>query len=460
MKKSDQKVTFLYVVSDIIMLNVSIILSLFMKYGISFISERYYQYFIISNIVWLIVINVFDTYNIRIRTNQTKRFSTHLLLFGLYTLFISFSLVLLKGAHISRFVIFGSIIVFFFARVASHYFIGIYLARLRKQGKNLRRILVLGAGRIGRQINDFCINHPQLGYHIEGFLDDNQVNGELSDRVIGKIYDIDKVLQERRIDEIIIALPLNIEKKITHVINISEKYGKRIRIIPDYYRLLGRSFTVRRLGDLPVINIREVPLDDLINHYIKRLFDIAFSILVLVLLSPIYVLLALFIKLESKGPVLYKPVRVGLDGKHFILYKFRTMRENDDHLNGSKSTVRNDPRITRFGKFIRKHNLDELPQFYNVLIGDMSVVGPRPHRLWLNEILQNDINEYMIRHYLRPGITGWAQVNGWRGPTDTEEKRIQRTNHDIWYMENWTFLLDIRIIFLTIFSKKARENSF
>jgi putative colanic acid biosynthesis UDP-glucose lipid carrier transferase len=230
-------------------------------------------------------------------------------------------------------------------------------------------------------------------------------------------------------------------------------------MVPAFYKLFGHTFNVDLLGDIPVIDVNEIPLDNYYNARYKRTFDIIFSFLTLVLLSPFLFVIGLLVKITSRGPVLYVPDRVGIAGRVFKLYKFRTMY---DSAQGSEidSTKENDSRVTRLGGFLRKHNLDELPQFFNVLIGDMSVVGPRPHRVFLDKVMQDSVDKYMLRHYIRPGITGWAQVNGWRGPTLTEEQKIQRTHHDLWYIKNWSFPLDIKIIFKTIFGKKARKNAF
>lgn len=460
MKKSDQKLVLLYIFSDIIMLNLSLIITLIIKYGLTFFNAKYSTYIILSNVLWLIVININDAYNINIRNSLIRRFYNHAKIFVIYTLLISFFLVLVKSAYISRFVIFGSISFFFILKWFSNFVITLIMGFIRKKGKNLRRVLVIGAGRIGQQFSGFCNRNPELGYSITGYLDDNHIEDTRLNNILGKIEDIDKVLRVKGVDEVIIALPLIKEEKIKYVIKAAEYFGKRVRLLPDFNHLIGRAFTIRKIGEMPIINIREIPLDDLINYYFKRFFDISFSFIILLLLAPLFLIIALSVKFESKGPIFYRPLRVGREGRQFFLLKFRTMYNNDDHVNGTKSTVPDDPRITKVGKFLRKWNLDELPQFFNVFKGDMSVVGPRPHRVWLNEQMRNGINDYMVRHYLRPGITGWAQVNGWRGLLDNEEKMQQRTLHDIWYLENWSFLLDIKIIFLTLFSKKTRINSY
>jgi putative colanic acid biosynthesis UDP-glucose lipid carrier transferase len=211
--------------------------------------------------------------------------------------------------------------------------------------------------------------------------------------------------------------------------------------------------------NIPIVNVNETPLDNYYNWLYKRLFDIFFSLFALVLVSPLLIMIGLLVKLTSKGPVLYAAGRVGMGGDIFKMYKFRTMYHSEANQD-TVSTRENDSRVTPLGRFLRKTNLDELPQFFNVLKGDMSVVGPRPHRVYLDKMLQNEVDKYMIRRCIRPGITGWAQVNGWRGPTTTGEQKIQRTRHDLWYIKNWTFWLDIKIIFLTLFGKKTRENAF
>lgn len=194
--------------------------------------------------------------------------------------------------------------------------------------------------------------------------------------------------------------------------------------------------------------------------FIKSIFDKLFAFVAVIMLLPVYVFIAILIKLDSKGPILFMPIRVGRNGEKFIMFKFRTMDCNDDATLGSKSTVENDPRITDVGKILRKYSLDELPQFFNVLVGNMSVVGPRPHRIVLDERIQSVVEGYDLRKLVKPGVTGWAQVNGWRGPTKTHEQIYQRTSFDLDYIRNWSLSLDIKIIYQTVFSEKVRNNAF
>ncbi|MEL7192866.1 MAG: exopolysaccharide biosynthesis polyprenyl glycosylphosphotransferase, partial [Bacteroidota bacterium] len=215
-----------------------------------------------------------------------------------------------------------------------------------------------------------------------------------------------------------------------------------------------------QLGDMPVLQLKQTAQDQFHNFMLKKIFDILFAGMFLLVFSPILILIAILIRLDSKGPIFYKPIRKGEAGGNFVCFKFRTMYVDTSKFAGMKSTTKDDPRITRVGKYLRKYSLDELPQFINVLRGDMSVVGPRPHRLNLNDEFQQTVDKYMVRHYVKPGITGWAQVNGWRGPTETDEQKSERAKHDLWYVENWSFWLDIKIVWLTVFGSKVHNNAF
>lgn len=321
------------------------------------------------------------------------------------------------------------------------------------------KMLVLGAGDKGKQVLNFVQNNKHLGYDVVGFLDDdypasNGIN------LLGKMQDLPEVLNTKPVDEIVIALPMERKAEINTAIKLADNYGVRVNIVPELPSEVDHNYKTYNLGPLPVYQLKQIPLDHFHNFAIKKAFDILFASFVLIFFSPLFLLIALLIKLESKGPVFYKPIRKGQAGGNFVCYKFRTMKENDSESGGTKSTVKNDPRITRIGKYLRKYDLDELPQFINVLKGDMSVVGPRPHRINLNDDFRKVVNDYMVRHYVKPGLSGWAQVNGWRGPTETEEQKRQRIEHDLWYMFHWSLWLDIKIIFLTVFSRKTRVNAF
>lgn len=267
-------------------------------------------------------------------------------------------------------------------------------------------------------------------------------------------------LNQHHIDEIIIALPLKRTKKIQKIMDMADYHGIRVKCILDYQSNFGRNCKIIKYGSNEALSVRQLPLDEKFSALLKSTFDFVFSSFAILILSPIFLIIGLLIKLDSPGKIFYCPIRTGRGGTALKIYKFRTMINCDNPLGGIRSTEKNDQRITNLGKTLRKYNLDELPQFINVFLGEMSVVGPRPHRTTLNKEFQETEENYMIRHYFKPGITGWAQVNGWRGPTATKEQKHQRTHHDLWYLENWTFKLDLKIIYLTICGKKTNKNAF
>jgi Undecaprenyl-phosphate glucose phosphotransferase len=333
-----------------------------------------------------------------------------------------------------------------------------------KQRKNAaKKILIAGVDDSVNNLKHFLSSSLYYGYSYEDLVisKKSKLNGLDNQIYSGGVTknkhkkDISDYLSENHVDEIIVTLPIKTTKKIKTILAAADYYGTRVKFIPDYTRLFGNNCKTSHMGRYEVVNIRYMPLDKPIYSFLKRVFDVLFSLSVLVILMPFLFLVGAIIVIDSWGPVLYCPYRVGKGGKLFKCYKFRSMIVNDNPMGGMLSTAKNDPRISRIGKYLRKYNIDELPQFINVLLGDMSVVGPRPHRDFLNRQLQNSEDNYMIRHYFRPGITGWAQVNGWRGPTDTEEQKRQRTLHDLWYLEHWSLWLDVKIVFKTLFSKKA-----
>jgi len=251
---------------------------------------------------------------------------------------------------------------------------------------------------------------------------------------------------------------LHIEESmdLRDILKMCDKEGVRIKIIPGYYEFLKLSASVEDLDGLPILTIRGVPLDSVLNRAIKRAFDILFSLTAILITSPIMIFIAIGVKLSSPGPIFFKQERVGLNNKTFNMLKFRSMRVEDPNKEKFQWTTENDPRKTKFGSFIRKTSLDELPQFFNVLFGDMTIVGPRPERpYWVNKF-KEEIPEYMLRHYAKAGITGWAQVNGWRGDTSIEE----RIKCDNYYIQNWSLWFDIKIIFMTIFKGFINKNAY
>lgn len=335
------------------------------------------------------------------------------------------------------------------------------IEHLRNSNSGTKYTLVAGVGDMAGNVEKHLQRHNGSHSKLKGFIDCKKEECVVpQDRVVGDLDTINEYLKTNSVDEIVIAIPVKVSKKVKSIIAAADYHGVRVKYIPDYRGLFGDSYKMTRYGELDAINVRQLPLDEDYAFFLKNSFDKIFSASALLALFPLFVVLAIMIKLESPGPVFYCPIRIGKGGKPFKVFKFRSMRENDAATGGTMSTQVNDPRITKLGSVLRKYSLDELPQFMNVLLGDMSVVGPRPHRGFLNQKLQESVDKYMIRHYFKPGITGWAQVNGWRGPTETDEQRKQRTMHDLWYMEKWSFGLDIKIIYRTIFSRKTHKSAY
>ncbi|KUO58026.1 MAG: undecaprenyl-phosphate glucose phosphotransferase [Gracilibacter sp. BRH_c7a] len=336
--------------------------------------------------------------------------------------------------------------------------IKVLITKKRKQGDSIKRLLIIGGGGLGRKITQRINEINTYEYEIIGILDDNISEGKSVSgiKILGSIDKLDSYLIEHHIDEIIIALPLKQYDKLKYIFGISEKNGIRTNIIPDYARYIPARPLVDEIAGIPLINTRYVPLDNVANNTLKRIFDILLSTIGIIFCSPILIIVAVVIKIESPGPLLFKQERVGLNRRAFMMYKFRSMRVQEEKSSDTNWTTQNDPRKTRVGALIRKTSIDELPQLFNVLKGDMSLIGPRPERPFFVEQFKEEIPKYMIKHQVRPGITGWAQVNGWRGDTSIRK----RIDCDLYYIENWTFMLDIKIIFLTFFKGFVNKNAY
>lgn len=344
------------------------------------------------------------------------------------------------------------------AEVLMRNFIRMALVNIRRKGMNLKHVILVGYSRATEEYIDRIKQNPQWGYLIRGVLDDNVEAGTMYKgiKVIGRIENLMVILPQNRLDEIAITLGLNEYYKLEHIVSLCEKSGVHTKFIPDYNNIIPTKPYTEDLLGLPVINIRHVPLSNTFNMMVKRIVDIIGSIILVVLLSPLLLIISIMVKLTSPGPLIFKQERVGLHNRHFSMYKFRSMEVQKETIEKTGWTVKNDPRITGFGKFIRKTSIDEFPQLFNVLKGDMSLVGPRPERPQFVEKFREEIPRYMVKHQVRPGMTGWAQVSGYRG--DTSIKR--RIEYDLYYIENWTFGFDIKILILTIFKGFINKNAY
>ena len=369
-----------------------------------------------------------------------------------------FVLFVIKEGNFSRRLIFIFTGINFCTGLAERGFIRVVLRDIRSRGMNLKHMIMVGYSSAAEAYIDRIYANPQWGYEINGILDDNSQLGRFYHNVpvIGTTEDLEKVLSENQMDEIAITLGLDEYDKLKRIVAVCEKSGVHTQFVPDYLDIIpSRPYTEDLLG-LPVINIRYVPLSDNFNALIKRTMDVVGSILCIVLFSPVMLVTAIAIKRSSPGPLIFKQERVGLHNAPFKMYKFRSMRMQDEKDEKKGWTTKDDPRVTNVGKVIRKTSIDELPQLFNVLKGDMSLVGPRPERPQYVEKFREEIPRYMVKHQVRPGMTGWAQVNGYRGNTSIR-KRIE---HDIYYIEHWSVGFDIKILFLTIFKGFINRNAY
>ena len=328
----------------------------------------------------------------------------------------------------------------------------------RKKGRNIKHTVFIGFSTSAAAYIDRIKSNPQWGLKVHGIFDD-LVSDNFEYRgikKIGTLSDLAAYLEKTSLDEVAITLNLNEYHKLEQIVAICEKSGVHTKFVPDYYNFISTNPYTEDLDGLPVINIRNVPLTNTMNKLIKRLIDIIGSIIALILFSPIMLIVAILVKKSSPGPIIFAQERIGLGNKPFKMYKFRSMGVQDPKKEAKEWTTKNDVRVTPVGRVIRKTSLDELPQFWNVLKGDMSLIGPRPERPLFVEKFKEEIPRYMIKHPVRPGITGWAQVNGFRGDTSIRS----RIEHDLYYIENWSLGLDIKILFLTFFKGFVNKNAY
>lgn len=380
-----------------------------------------------------------------IRTNIT----------GLVAILVA--LFLLKMNDFSRTMIMGFAGINTVLAILAHYIVNRILS-LRKRGYNAKYVLLVGYSRTTEEYIKRILANPQWGYVIRGILDDEVPIGTTYKgiKVLGHMDNLNMILQNSQLDEIAITIALRDYNNLEEIVDQCEKSGVHTKFIPDYMSIIPSSPYTEDIQGLMAINIRYVPLNNTFNQLIKRLFDIIMSLVGIVITGPIMILCAILVKCTSEGPVIFKQERVGHHNNTFNMYKFRSMRMQTEKEEKKGWTTKDDPRVTKVGAILRKTSLDELPQLFNILKGDMSIVGPRPERPQFVEQFREEIPRYMVKHQVRPGLTGWAQVNGFRGDTSI----YKRIEYDLYYIENWSFWLDIRIIFRTFFVGFINKNAY
>ena len=353
-----------------------------------------------------------------------------------------------KGAYEVSQIVWGLFLVLNVALTyASRELVREALERRWRAGAGLKRILIAGAGELGRMVADKILVHRELGYQIVGFVDDRAGGDHLGYRgllLLGTLDECPEIVEREGVDHLYVALPPEEHLKMIELLEATSRQCIDVKVVPDLLQVIALRARLEDFDGLPVINVNDVPLQGF-NSVVKRMIDMALSAAALLVLAIPGLLVAALVKLTSSGPVFYRQERMGLDGKPFTIQKFRSMHDDAERETGPVWTRRNDPRVTPLGRFLRKSNLDEIPQLWNVLIGDMSIVGPRPERPFFVEQFRHKIPQYMLRHKVKAGLTGWAQVNGWRGDTSIE-KRIE---YDLYYIENWSVRLDLKIMWLT-----------
>jgi len=378
---------------------------------------------------------------------------------ALYAVFVTTSLSLFKVLNVSILVWIVGFLALGALYVGWHILFRIMLKSYRRRGFNFRQVIIIGGDTNGKKTYEALVS-SDFGYKVLGFFDNDESQKDSLPNYLGKTSDIEYFIEDNIVDDLFCAISGNEDETIFNLIKLSEKNMIRFHLIPEFHKYFKRRFSLHFVNYTPVLSLRYEPLQYFSNRFIKRTFDIVVSLAFLITLFPfIYVIFGILIKKESPGPIIFKQKRTGIKGKEFSCYKFRSMRQNREA--NKLQATKGDPRITKIGAFMRKTSIDELPQFINVLKNDMSIVGPRPHMLQHTALYSSLIDKFMVRHLVKPGITGWAQVTGCRGETKTVEEMEMRVIKDVWYLENWTFFLDLKIIFLTVYNAiKGEEKAF
>ncbi|MBC7921352.1 MAG: undecaprenyl-phosphate glucose phosphotransferase [Ferruginibacter sp.] len=417
--------------------------------------DYYLSLFVIFNLAWITSALFTNQYSVNTLFRYGTLATSLFYAFCMYAFLIFVYVWSLKVYDLSRsFLVYAFLIAVTFILLSRLFFVAV-LNIFKRSGINQKKFVIVGAGYAGNELYHQLIFNSNVGFKFMGFFDDQP---EIPNLIIkGKLRHLKEYCLSEGVNEIYYAMSMRNADLIKDIADFADNNFIYFKIAPDFRGLVNRKVNIDFYNNVPIMTFRKEPLSLLINRIIKRTFDIVFSLLVILLVFPfILPVIALLIKLESPGPVFFKQLRPGRRNKLFGCYKFRSMRVNQQ---GERQATKNDSRITKVGAFMRKTSLDELPQFFNVLLGDMSVVGPRPNMINQLETYSKTIDKYMVRHFVLPGITGYAQVNGYRGETAETWLMERRVEYDVLYMENWSFLLDLKIIFLTVYNVFRGEKN-
>ena len=459
-----QYTKFIGLFGDLFLLNIAILVSYYMRYGNAVrLGDSFAQStLILSNLIWVFLCLYFDAYNFMRVSYIETLFSKTTKLLGLLLCILFALIVFLNYDGISRLRLVYFAIVFFVELIFFRYVFVWFLKKIRKAGYNYRRIIIIGAGQKGKDIEKILSRDVSYGYQVLGFFDDVATNKEsASAGSAGGLNEAIDFLNTNGVHEVYIASTNYASKEISKIILFCERNLIRLKFVPDFQNFTkSKRVEINFYDDLPVISFRQEPLESTLNRTVKRTLDVVLALFVILVIFPwLFPIIMLAVKFSSRGSIFFKQERTGEHNQVFWCYKFRTMQVND--LAHEQQATRDDARITNVGRFLRQTNLDELPQFFNVLFGSMSVVGPRPHMLKHTEEYSALINSFIVRQLIKPGITGWAQVNGFRGETNTLKQMEKRVEYDIWYIENWSLYLDLKILFRTITNMlRGDKNAF
>lgn len=453
------KVKIILQSGDLLFLNVAFLVSsIVTTHHSSFLpKDQTFSFLIMINLIWYVLAANSDLYNIdrliRIDKNIYKALFLVTLHYAIVTLVLYLTGVFKYSNH-QLFIFYFSV---YYSIFAGKILLLVGLKYMRQKGYYIRNVVILGGGRVGDEIKSLLMADFSFGFKYMGTFDEKPNICQFKTAIKGNLKEFKSFALENKVDFAFIALPDTSSEVVSELMQFCDANSIRARIVPDFMSFIRSRIKLDFYGNIPLILLRQEPLESYRNQFLKRSFDICFSLFFVVfVLSWLIPLLGLLIKIDSKGPVFFLQRRTGHNNKEFNIIKFRTMRVNQEA--NTRQARKGDPRITKLGAFLRKTNIDEFPQFLNVLIGNMSVIGPRPHMLQHTQFYGEIIDSYLVRHFVKPGLTGWAQVNGFRGDTTNPAQMRGRVKHDVYYIENWSVSLDIRIFFKTIYNMYKGES--
>ncbi|GHV24292.1 undecaprenyl-phosphate glucose phosphotransferase [Bacteroidia bacterium] len=466
MNNRENNLRLIYFIIDLVLLNLVVLLAYELNLGgvQTIMTYSGIFYLLQANFALLVIYFTMTSSNLYLRDSYQQRLlhiSKRVAWFFCIIMILSF--LFMKG-NVARWFLFYYTLIFYVSEIITYYALYFYMRTQRNKGWHIKRILLVGYNEQNVLLRTMVEKDPMMGYKFVGYIkyDERDINTiPENDRpfIFGNVSQLEQIILDTQAEVVFSAFSFFYNKSNTQEQLITcNKLGVRLYLVTEHQRWLGRNGSIESLGDLYIINLQHIPLDEFSNRITKRAFDIAFSSVVLLVTGvTVFPFIALWVKCTDGGPVFFSQLRTGLNNRDFQCHKFRSMRVNK--LSDTQQAISGDPRITSVGRFMRKTNMDELPQFFNVLRGEMSIVGPRPHMLKHTEQYSELIRNYKVRHYVKPGITGWAQVSGYRGETDQLWKMEKRVKYDMDYIEGWSFLWDLKIIWLTVFGKETYHNA-